>query len=436
MTDALHMSTDAAWAARSREQHPWAEREDPDAIVIGGGPGGAAAAWRLAHGGARVLLVERASYPREKACGDGLTPRAVASLQRLGMGPEIAGWARNRGLRVHGGGRAFELPWPDLASFPSYGVARPRAALDEAIARHAAAAGAVVWDHSEAKAPLVENGVVTGAMIRYRDTEELRAVRAPVIVAADGAAARFAQALGSVRDPRRPIGVAARAYYPSPRADEEWLDSYLEVRDEHRLLPGYGWVFPLGGGLVNVGLGVLDGASGSDQRGSFRSLLAAWTPVVGREWGFGPEDLVGVVRSAPLPMAASRHPVLHRGVMLVGDAAGLVNPFNGEGIDYALEAGELAGSAGLRLLETGDRTALSAYRWELERRLSSYHTLGRVFVRIVNTDGVMAALVRYGLPHPQLMRLVLKLMANLYDPSGGDLADRVVRTLVAIAPAR
>jgi flavin-dependent dehydrogenase len=135
-------------------------------------------------------------------------------------------------------------------------------------------------------------------------------------------------------------------------------------------------------------------------------------------------------------MGASRHPPLHRGVLFVGDAAGLVNPFNGEGIDYAMESGQLAAEAGLAVLESGDRTRLSAYRTAVERRFGPYFALGRVFVRAIGDPRVMKACARYGLPRPTLMKLVLKLMANLYEPARGDATDRVVRALVRLAPSR
>ena len=135
-------------------------------------------------------------------------------------------------------------------------------------------------------------------------------------------------------------------------------------------------------------------------------------------------------------MGASRHPPLHRGVLFVGDAAGLVNPFNGEGIDYAMESGQLAAQVGLEVLESGDRTRLGAYRAALERGFGSYFTLGRVFVRAIGHPQVMKACARYGLPRPTLMKLVLKLMANLYEPARGDATDRIVRAMVRLAPSR
>jgi menaquinone-9 beta-reductase len=405
-----------------------------DALVIGGGPGGAATAFHLARGGARVLLCEKQSYPREKVCGDGLTPRAVAQLDAMGLRDEYRSWSRSAGLKVHGGGHVVELPWPELTGLPSFGLARPRTDFDELLARTAERAGAKLWAGTEVVGPLVEHGLVRGAVVR-REGEDPVDVRAEVVVAADGASSRFAQALGLSRDEQRPIGVAMRQYYRTERDTDPWIDSYLELRRGDDLLPGYGWVFPLADGTVNVGVGLLN-TSAHFGNLNYKQLLRDWVPTVGPEWGFTADDAVAKPRSAPLPMGASRHPPLHRGVLFVGDAAGLVNPFNGEGIDYAMESGQLAAEVGLAVLESGDRSRLAAYRTAVERGFGSYFAIGRLFVRLIGDPRFMKAATRYGLPRPTLMKLVLKLLANLYEPARGDASDHVVRALVRMAPSR
>jgi geranylgeranyl reductase family protein len=406
-----------------------------DAIVVGGGPGGAATAYHLARGGASVLLVERSAYPREKVCGDGLTPRAVAALDAMGLREEYRDWSRSTGLKIHGGGVVVELPWPELNDFPSYGLARPRSDFDTLLARHAEKAGATLWDRTEAVGPLVERGLVRGVVLR-RDGEDEVDLRAEVVVAADGASSRIAQALGLHRDQQRPIGVAVRQYVTSAHDRDPWIDSYLELWRGDELLPGYGWVFPMADGTLNVGLGLLN-TSAHFGNVNYRRLLASWLPTVGREWGFSAGDAVSKPRSAPLPMAANRHPPVHRGVMFVGDAAGLINPFNGEGIDYAMESGQLAAETGLAVLESGgDRSVLTRYRAALESRFGAYYAVGRAFVRAIGDPRVMKLAARHGLRRPTLMKVAFKLLANLYEPRGGDAADRVVKALVRMAPAR
>ncbi len=405
-----------------------------DVLVVGGGPGGAATAYHLAKGGARVLLVEKAGYPRDKVCGDGLTPRAVAALDAMGLRAAYQSWSRHIGLRVHGGGTVIELPWPELTGLPSYGLVRPRMDFDQFLARHAERAGATVWDGTEATEPLLERGLVRGAVVRRAGQDPVD-VRAELLIAADGASSRLGQALGLHRDQSRPIGVAIRQYYASTRSDDPWIDSYLELWSDGDLLPGYGWVFPMADGHVNVGVGLLN-TSKHFRNTNYRGLLRDWAPTVGREWGFGADDAVAKPRSAPLPMAANRHPPLHRGVLFVGDAAGLINPFNGEGIDYALESGELAAQTALAVLDSGDRTLLERYPAALRERYARYFAVGRLFVKAIGEPRFMQMATRYGLPHRRLMKVVLKLLANLYEPVGGDVADRVVRALTALAPAR
>jgi menaquinone-9 beta-reductase len=405
-----------------------------DALVIGGGPGGSAAAFHLASGGARVLLCEKQRFPRDKVCGDGLTPRAVRALDLMGLREEYQSWSRSVGLKVHGGGHVIELPWPELEDYPSFGLARPRTDLDQLLARTAVKAGAELWEATDVVEPLLERGLVRGAVVR-REGEDPVDLRADVVVAADGASSRFAQALGLRRDEQRPIGVAIRQYFRSERDTDPWIDSYLELRRGDDLLPGYGWVFPLADGTVNVGVGLLN-TSAHFRNINYRQLLKEWVPTVGPEWGFGAQDAAAKPRSHPLPMGANRHPPVYRGVLFVGDAAGLVNPFNGEGIDYALESGELAAEAALATLASGDRARLLAYRTAVEQRFGSYFAVGRLFVRLIGDPRFMKLATRYGLPRPTLMKLVLKLLANLYEPVRGDAIDRVVRGLVRLAPSR
>jgi menaquinone-9 beta-reductase len=352
----------------------------------------------------------------------------------MGLRDEYRSWSRSAGLKVHGGGHVVELPWPELTGLPSFGLARPRTDFDELLARTAERAGAKLWAGTEVVGPLVEHGLVRGAVVR-REGEDPVDVRAEVVVAADGASSRFAQALGLSRDEQRPIGVAMRQYYRTERDTDPWIDSYLELRRGDDLLPGYGWVFPLADGTVNVGVGLLN-TSAHFGNLNYKQLLRDWVPTVGPEWGFSADDAVARPRSAPLPMGASRHPPLHRGVLFVGDAAGLVNPFNGEGIDYAMESGQLAAEVGLAVLESGDRSRLGAYRTAVERGFGSYFAIGRLFVRLIGDPRFMKAATRYGLPRPTLMKLVLKLLANLYEPARGDASDHVVRALVRMAPSR
>ena len=130
-----------------------ADARQADVIVVGAGPAGASTAYHLANAGLDVLLLEKASFPRDKICGDGLTPRAVRQLVSMGLDLDAPGWQRNKGLRIVGAGHRIELPWPDLATFPSYGMVRTRSDLDEILARHAERAGARLMERTAVTGP-------------------------------------------------------------------------------------------------------------------------------------------------------------------------------------------------------------------------------------------------------------------------------------------
>ena len=417
---------------------------DADVIVVGAGPGGSATAYHLAQHGARVLLLEKAQFPREKVCGDGLTPRAVAQLIRMGVDIDAPGWLRNYGLRVIGGGMRLELGWPELSSFPGYGLTRTRHDFDHILAERAVAAGADLRTGHQVGGPILDEA--TGRVVGVTATVEggePRRFHAPITVAADGVSGRLPIALGITKRDDRPIGVAVRRYYRSPaRHDDDYLESWLELRsgaDQDRLLPGYGWIFGMGDGRVNVGLGVLN-SSGAFGKTNYRKLLLDWLAATPADWGMADEaNADGPILGAALPMGFNRVPHYSRGVMLVGDTGGMVNPFNGEGIAYAMESGELAADVAVQALarptEAGAERALQQYPQLLRDRYGSYFRIGGLFVKLIGYPPVMKLAVQRGMPHPLLMRFVLKLMANLTDPRGGDAMDRVINGMVRVAPA-
>ena len=413
---------------------------DADVLVVGAGPGGSATAHALAQTGLDVLLLEKTTFPREKVCGDGLTPRAVKTLVDMGIDTgESNGFLRNRGLRIYGGGHRLELPWPELATYPPYGLVRPRLDFDELLVRHAQKAGARLQEHTTVTGPLLDDGRVVGVHAKTGPERTPTTYRAPVVVAADGVSARLALALGVGQREDRPMGVAVRRYFTSPRTDDDMLESWLELRSPRGdLLPGYGWVFGVGDGTSNVGLGILN-TTRAWQRTDYKDLLATWTSAMPAEWQFREEFATGPVRGGALPMAFNRTPHYSRGVLLVGDAGGAVNPFNGEGIAYAMETGRLAAEVVGQALARPDgparERALQAYPAALAARYGGYYTLGRLFVQLIGNPHVMQAATRHGLPRPLLMKFTLKLLANLTDPRGGDALDRVVNGLQRLAPA-
>ncbi|GAB1688840.1 geranylgeranyl reductase family protein [Krasilnikovia sp. M28-CT-15] len=418
--------------------------DEADVIVVGAGPGGSAAAYHMARHGLRVLLLEKTEFPREKVCGDGLTPRATRQLIRMGIDTsEKAGWLQNKGLRVIGGGVRLELDWPELASFPSYGLVRTRLDFDDMLARRAAEAGALLRTGVNVTGPVLDDdGHAIGVTARVGPGKEPVQYRAPLIIAADGVSGKLPLAMGLAKRDDRPLGVAVRRYYRSPvRADDDYLESWLELRSAQNsdvLLPGYGWIFGLGDGRVNVGLGILNSSSAFGKT-NYRAMLTDWLGTTPPEWGMrGEEHAEGPVLGAALPMGFNRVPHYTRGVMLVGDSGGMVNPMNGEGIAYAMESGELAAEVAVQALARSagaDRErALRAYPAELKLRFGGYYRLGGMFVKLIGNPQIMRIATKHGMPHPTLMRFVLKLLANLTDPRGGDAMDRIINGLTKAAP--
>lgn len=414
-----------------------------DAVVVGAGPGGATAAAYLAQAGLDVVMLDKDGFPRDKVCGDGLTPRVIKELVDLGLREHahgrVPGWAVQRGLRIHGGRTVMELPWPELEDWPAWGGTCTRLVFDETLARHAVKEGATLWERTAVTGPVWRDHTdarVAGVAWRDEDGQSGR-VLAPVVVAADGASGRFARGLGLHRRADRPLAVAARTYYASARAHDEWISSFLNLRGEdgeHDLLPGYGWVFPLDDGTINVGLGLLDSSPNFGQV-SYRRLMTRWSAGMAHDWGTDPAAQRGGIRSGPLPMGLNRTPLHWKGTLLVGDSGGMVNPFNGEGISYAMESGRLAAELTAQAVARRRTAVLDAYDRELRHRWGGYYTLGRWFVRLMGHPNVMRICTEYGMPYRSLMRLVFKLMAHLTDRRPTQVSDALINTLTRLAPA-
>ena len=403
-----------------------------DALIVGGGPSGAACAHWLAEAGHDVLVVEKKRYPRVKTCGDGLTPRAVKQLEDMGLAGTLAGHHRFTGLRSVAFGKTLELEWPETPGFPRHGYVITRHDLDQLVAERAEKSGATVWQATEAVAPVVEDGRVVGAALkRGGETEE---VRARQVIVADGALSRFGRALGTSRNRAYPVGMAIRGYFDSPRHDEPWIESHLDVRDaQGKVLPGYGWIFPLGDGRVNVGVGLLSTFRNWKDVNTSK-LMDAFVHHAPASWGIRPETSCGPPTGGKLPMGLSVGPRSGPGWLVIGDAGGLINPFNGEGIAYAYETGRFAAEA---LLGAGDGAA--AYEARIAAEYGLYFKVARAFVKVIGRPTLMRALVDTGMRSRSIMEWVLRIMANLLRPDELGPAEAAYKALAAIArvaPAR
>jgi flavin-dependent dehydrogenase len=166
--------------------------------------------------------------------------------------------------------------------------------------------------------------------------------------------------------------------------------------------------------------------------------MQRWLATTPPEWELTEENRTVPIRGAALPMGFNRKPHYTRGLLLVGDAGGMVNPFNGEGIAYAMESGELAArviaQANARTGTYARELALSDYPRILGETYGGYYTLGRYFVKLIGNPKVMQLATQRGLSHPMLMKFTLKLLANLTDPRGGDAMDRIINGIAKVAP--
>ncbi|WP_049578702.1 geranylgeranyl reductase family protein [Streptomyces sp. SBT349] len=417
-----------------------ADAATADVIVVGAGPAGSSAAYHLARHGADVLLLEKSEFPREKVCGDGLTPRAVRGLIGMGIDIDAEGWQRNKGVRFVTEGTTVEVDWPESARFPGFGLTRSRHDFDELLARQAVRAGARLWTSAKVTEPVPDRTGRIRAVTALVGPEK-RAVtcEAPLIIAADGVSARLAVSLGIGRLPRRPMATALRRYYRSPsRHDDPYLDIWADLRERPGgpVLPGYGWIFPMGDGRVNVGMGLV----GTDDQRSrdTRRLLDTWLERTPEEWGLrGDAHAEGPLRGAALPMGHNRLPHYTRGVLLVGDAGGMVSPWNGEGIPYAMESGELAAETAVYALARPAgpwrERILQRYPREIQRRDGRFYRLGTGWTAVLSRPALASFVSRRVLTSPAAMRVLTRVLANLMDERGDPL-DRALTTLIRAVP--
>ncbi|MDG3009189.1 geranylgeranyl reductase family protein [Rhodococcus sp. D2-41] len=388
-----------------------------EVLVVGAGPAGSAAAAWAARSGRDVVLVDSAEFPRDKTCGDGLTPRAMGELDRLGLGE----WARshtvNRGLRLTGFGQELQLPWPG-GTLPPVGSAVPRSTLDDRIRRTAVADGAAMVQGAKAIGVGRDGDRVRSVRLRTRSGEHT--IGCERLIVADGVRSPLGKILGRQWHRDTAYGVAARAYIDSTRHDDEWISSHLEVRTpEGALLPGYGWVFPLGDGRVNIGVGSLATAK-RPAPGALRPVLDHYATARRGDWALSGE--LTSVASALLPMGGAVSTVAGRNWALIGDAAACVNPLNGEGIDYGLEGGRLV----VDLLGESDLT--DAWPALLRRHYGRAFSIARRLAGLLTLPRFLPVTGPVGMRSRALMSVTVRVMGNLVTDEDADLVARSWRT--------
>jgi geranylgeranyl reductase family protein len=403
----------------------------PDVVVVGGGPGGAAAAFWLTRKGLSVVMAEKKSYPRDKTCGDGLTPRAIRQLLDMGFEFDVPGLHKITGLRAYAGDLTIELPWPEHTIYPNWGAVMRRSDLDMAVAMLAAEQGADVRQNTEAT-PVLDGDRLVGVEMKMKQTDgtiETEVLNPKVVVVADGSLSRFGRALGTHRRRDYPYGLAVRGYYASPNSKDTFLESQLNIHDaQQRTMPGYGWIFPLGDGTINIGAGVLSSFKGWKDVNTSR-ILEAFIDGLPEYWGVTQDAMVVKPTGGKLPMAFSVGPKVGANWLTIGDAAGAVNPFNGEGIDYAYETARLAADHIAEAVAIDDLSLLQRYAQHLEDEYADYNRVARAFVIAIGNPAIMRTLTRVGIRSKPLMAWVLKVMANLLEPEEEGMAEHIYNTI-------
>ena len=406
-----------------------------EVLVVGGGPAGAAAGFWLARLGHDVIVIERKKFPREKTCGDGLTPRAVKELGDMGLGDQLSQFHRYEGLRATAHGKALELKWPTHPIYPQHGYVVRRRELDMMVARNAQNAGAKLLEEHEAIAPIVENDCVRGAMVANKVDGSTIAIHAQYVIIADGANSRFGRAIGTSREKSWPYGTAIRTYWKSPRHEEPWIESALDVKDRNgKSMPGYGWIFPVGDGTINIGVGLLSTFENFKDVNTSH-LLDSYAYMVADRWEIDPTQPECKATSGKIPMGGSVGPKVGNTHIVIGDAAGSVNPFNGERIDYAYETAHIAADVLHDALLAKDSEILKRYDQIIEDEYGQYFKVARLFARIIGRPVLMRELSRVGINSRTLMEWVLRIMANLLRPDELGQAEAAYKAAALIVRA-
>ena len=344
---------------------------DYDLIVVGGGPAGATMALSAARQKLRVLLVDKATFPRDKVCGDAIPPRCRPILDEYGLTAAVAHvpHARVTGERVFAAGEQLHVNFDGQSQFIC-----PRIHFDNVLFQ-AAKAQVDTRENCTVLDLLREDGQVRSIRARVGGGAPLE-IPAKVVAGADGFNSIVARRLGLYQYQRPHWAVATRAYYSGvPVAPDEFEIHYFD-----ELWPGYLWIFPAGGGQVNVGVGLFP-TDRTQNHPSLRALHLALVQHPSLGGRFARATMQGRLRGWNLPLASIRRPLHGNGFILAGDAAGLVDPLWGHGIDNAMLAGQIAGNVLASVCRGSDfsAAALQPYADAVWKELGPYFKFARRF---------------------------------------------------------
>jgi len=381
-----------------------------DVAVIGAGPGGSAAAHYLAKSGLDVLLLDKSEFPRDKTCGDGLTPRALHVLDDMGILDEVrsAGFQIN-GLELHArAGNSLRAPIPTHPQYPDHLLIVPRLKLDDTIRRRAITSGA------QFEAPLRVRGIETHAdRLRIHTDATGRLFEARVGILAIGANMRLLRELGILKRQPKMI-LAARAYYEGMAG----ISDHVEAHFAGVPLPGYGWVFPTSHTAANVGLGFWQTSMPWRRMpGSARFAMDEFLRHPKLSPRLADAEQLGPIKSYPLRIDFASAPTYAERILLVGETAGLVSPLTGEGIDFALESGQIAASYLVDAFARGD-FAMAGYDRLLRQEFQSIFRFLDYARRFYINPLLMGRTIAVAKHRPELKRLLVNVLMSQQHPSG------------------
>ena len=369
-----------------------------DVVVCGAGPAGSIAALLLARAGARVRLVDRAKFPRDKLCGDTLNPGALAILRRLGLELAVTGGLPIRGMIVTGEPAVrVEGPYGDRM----FGMSLTRRSLDLALLANAAAGGVHVEESVLVREPIVEGNAVCGVTIAGADGRSL-ALRAPLVIAADGGRSRLARALGLARHPAAPRRWAVGAYF-------ENVGQMSDCGEMHVRRDGYIGVAPLPDRLANACVVTANRRALADPPGLLERTLHGDALLAPR---FANARRV-TAASCLGPLAVESLACGVPGMLLAGDAAGFIDPMTGDGLRFAFRGAELAAAEALRVLEHGHADAHERLAAARRRDFNAKWRFNRALRALVGSPVCVRMAARGASWAPQVLQQAIRYAGDL-----------------------
>ncbi|MCL4296326.1 MAG: geranylgeranyl reductase family protein [Anaerolineae bacterium] len=399
-----------------------------DVVIVGAGPGGSAAAYYLARQGLDVLLLDKSSFPRDKTCGDGLTPRALSVLEDMRLLNDLGrvGYRLNRVEIASARGQTVEAPFPGKNGRPGYTLIVPRFTLDDTLRSHAIAHGAKFQDQVRVTEVAPTGG---GMAVTGKQAGRSFSTAARVVIVATGAGIPLLQQMGLLK--KMPtVALAARAYFEEVNG----LTDRMQLSFAGVPLPGYGWIFPLPNGAANIGAGIFPwGWAGRwmsrNARQAFDSFIQ--TPLL--QAMLSGARQVGPVKGYPLRMDFLSAPTYSDRVLLVGEAAGLVNPLTGEGIDYALESGKVAAEHLTHLFASGDVSihGLAEYDYLLRQRFQRLFRVCSLTRDLFVNPLLINSMIGLAAHRPDLKILLIKIAFGEQNTLNNITPQRIIRRVFA-----